>query len=381
MCAKVAHIVLDEKFIDTAIDIFTSLHSIDNYFLCYSYDEDVHLIKQKEKIKIFNRQKDIIRYINEGEFKVVFLHSKCLSSQEINSIHSDIKLIWISWGYDIYQPLKTKFYSRYLLNIALFKPLTCQCVYTIGFILKDVYTEFKSAIIGLLKFDFCQDSNFYKRVDYLSTVLPIEYEMINKVSNYRFKYFFFRYQRREDSFIQISQGDNILLGNSSAEENNHLDVLDILRNIDLRKRKIIMPISYGSSSQYTKMLKKHIKKMGIEDKIIFLENFMAYSDYCNVINNCRYAIFGHIRQQAVGNVTAMLRQGSKIFFFEESIVYQHLKRKGYYVYTIDNLTAESINTPLTNAEVEHNSSLLKKTFDYEKYLHELQQEIELVLKE
>ena len=46
-----------------------------------------------------------------------------------------------------------------------------------------------------------------------------------------------------DDFIL---GNNILLGNSSTETNNHLDVLFLLQNEGIIDRKLILPLSYGS---------------------------------------------------------------------------------------------------------------------------------------
>ena len=54
----------------------------------------------------------------------------------------------------------------------------------------------------------------------------------------------------------------------------------------------------------------------------------------------------------------MLRMGIKVFFFEDSIMYKHLKREGYHVFSIEkDLNDNSIATPLTYEMALHNYNL------------------------
>ena len=124
--------------------------------------------------------------------------------------------------------------------------------------------------------------------------------------------------------------------------------------INCRKsdRKLFIPVSYGDEDM-KKKLKQFTNFNGSETNL--LDTVLPINDYMKLINSCSHAFFGAIRQTGVGNVLHCLCRGVKIFFFKDSIVYKHFKRLGYLVYTIeDDLTQESLETPLTDEDVRYN---------------------------
>ena len=92
-------------------------------------------------------------------------------------------------------------------------------------------------------------------------------------------------------------------------------------------------------------------------------DFVAKKQYDAIIQSIRVGVFGHMRQQALGNITAMLLQGCKVFLYKDSIAYQHFKQVGAYIFTIENdLYQENIDTPLTDEQILYNRGLFENEY-------------------
>ena len=132
-----------------------------------------------------------------------------------------------------------------------------------------------------------------------------------------------------------------------------------------RKQTIIMPLVYGDVP-YATYLKHNI--LSGEKQFKILDTFVPYKEYCNLVESCSHAIFGVIRQQAMGNIFICLRSGVKLFLYKNSMVYEFLKQEGYIVYTIDeDLTDDGLSFPLSKEEAKHNYDLYKSKVPHENY--------------
>ena len=97
-------------------------------------------------------------------------------------------------------------------------------------------------------------------------------------------------------------------------------------------------------------------------------NFMPFADYKRIIGSCSIAIFGHERQQAMGNINTALNMGCKVFLSATSPVFTFLKKLGVYVYSIQNdLSTSEINTPLTEEEKSHNRNILYSMYNEKQF--------------
>lgn len=372
---NVFHISEDEKFIDSAIEIFDNLNdTIKSTFLCLS-QKPLKFIHNKDKVSTFKDAKSIIETINESNPDIVFLHSRMMEYKYLCELNEKIKLVWISWGYDIYNLSPYRFMRKAIININIYKP------YTLSYVRRNI------PLIDIAKFIFSigyykdkkYAKKFYQRVDYLSTILPIEFDYLNdfcKKNN--IKKFIFRYTRpiRQNVLDEISKpkAKNILLGNSASPTNNHIDILKILSKQKLGDRKIIIPLSYNNDPRYIKFLKNEILQLGLNNNVIYLEDFIPINDYKEILNSCEFAFFGHIRQQAMGNVIIMLRNNGKIFFYKDSIVYQQIIKDGYKVLTIEELKESNDLDSFNNIKIE-NSLIENKKSSYESYLLSLRKSI------
>lgn len=374
MPKKLLHIVPDDKFIDCAINLFDST-SVENRYICLVNDipYSFKYIKNTNKVECLNIE-TIDTLWNDSSVDMFCFHTLDYSKyQYVLSIPKTKKILWLSWGYDLYAQCQE---CPPVLNIPCFKPFTKRYV---------GYKSWKTYIKEWLHFALHLNSSIrelYKsklserkalrlqrfvleRVDYISTVLPMEYEMLRKRTKTKALYFPFQYSSRKKTqhIPQMAQdADYLLVGNSATTTNNHLDILHVLEDRGI-SGIIQMPLPYGDKyyAQYLRQVAESSKM-----KINIISDFIEKEEYVSFLTRCKALVLGCIRQQALGNVIMMLSQGGKVFLYKDSMDYQYLKKEGFVVFTIEyDLTNENINAPLTEPEIAINRKRIADLWSYE----------------
>ena len=364
---RIAHISLDEKFIDCAINQFNSLQNTHSTF-CVKADGYTLSHIKNSSVKIFTHETDLIDFINNNNFKFVILHSLCISPYYLLKLTPQI--LWCSWGYDIYSDKSSAVEKIFPLN--LLKPLTRAASFSRPSI-KNRFIPYLRKI-GIRSTSQKRYDDFVKKVSYFSVVLPDEFDEAKKKFSH-LKFFPFRYiYPKSNAEFKVSNGhcNSILLGNSLDPNNNHIDLLSILENKRIKCTAYI-PISYPNNQEkYKEHLKSFVQKLQFVS-VRFLENFIPREEYFKIIDECNIAIFGHIRQQATGNIFHMFYGGKKVFFFQDSLNYKYLKKMGFKIFSIENdLSTDVISTNLNEKFQKNNFHLAQKFEEYNQYLFQLQ---------
>ena len=380
MPKKLLHIVPDDKFIDCAIDLFDST-SVENRYVCLvdSIPYAFRYVKNITRVECIKTEEAEMLW-NDFSVDMFCFHTLDYSKyQYLLSIPKTKKILWLSWGYDLYAQCQD---CPPVLNIPCFKPLTQKYV---------GYKSWKTYIKEWLHFILHLESSIrrlykskqsecrairlqrqvFERVDYISTVLPIEYDMLRKNTGTRAQYFPFQYSSRKKTqdVPQMSKNaDSILVGNSATMTNNHLDILSLLEQRGITN-VIQMPLSYGDK-YYAGYLMQVTESSKM--KINVISDFIEKGEYASFLTHCRALVLGCIRQQALGNIIMMLSQGGKVFLYKDSMDYQYLKKEGFVVFTIEqDLTNENINAPLTESEIAINRKRIADLWSYENVLMRL----------
>lgn len=367
---KVLHIFPDDKFFDQVSDFFDSLEGIINvYIFLASKDYTFKYIKQVDKIKVFNKIALYRNYISSTDADIVYLHS--LRDLSVFKYFSpSIKVIWWSWGYDIYNrpsPL-----SKPLITIELYKHVTKQLITDSAKL--SPYKYLKYTFLKLIVNRKLRKA--IHRIDYYTPVLPVEYKLLCQNKFFKAKPFRIDFGPGYCTFNKlhyIKGAGNILIGNSFSPTNNHLDIFPLIKHINIGNRKYIIPVNYGTGYNISKTQLKNLSGLN-SDSVIWLEKYLSLKEYENIFGSVTHAIFGHVRQQAVGNHRMCIASGIKMFFFKDSINYQYYKGMGFHVYSIeDDLNEENLASNLTYAQAVHNYNLLLSVArdNKEKYEKEL----------
>lgn len=381
MSIKILHIVPDDKFIDGAIDTFNQTASINTYVSIDAVESFTYIKSHAVEVQILSKA-TLLPFILNGGYHLVAFHTLPRDKYELAlQIPKHIKVLWLSWGYDLYLSVGK---MPAILPIELYKPLTNKLINPrekvspykrLKRLIKRViyYKKYRKAYLEeqrVIQDEIRMQKALLSRIDYMSTVLPSEYEMLSQLEGFHAEYFPFQYVSKDDfSYGDMYDNANkILLGNSATETNNHLDIIALLNQRNI-KNECILPCSYGSS-EYLQKLKQAL--LGHQTNLHVIENFLPQAEYATLLCSCRVGIFGHLRQQAVGNILICMLHGSKVYLYRDSIAYKYFSKAGYYVYTIeDDLTEENVNTLMTRKERELNRKLALKQFTFTPVLDRL----------
>lgn len=374
---KIANFVTDDKFIDGVIDI----QSLPDYECVHEYihisdsKKDFTLIKNTNKVKILKRER-VLSYLYENNFDAVFVHGMHGAARSIVPlIDVRIKVVWFGWGYDMYRfpTLKPA------INLKLYHPRTQKFL---GIKSQGLFSRILKGIKGDKELyrnkSYLNDIHCIYRADYFAGVLPVEYDMIKDNKYFRAKRVIYRYSNKSelekfDKFEDYDLGDNIIVGNSAAVRGNHLDLLKYLNNLDIGKRMVYLPLSYQKNEKYIKIVSEEYQKL-LGENLTVLENFMPYKDYEKIIKSCGIGIFYFEGQAAIGNVTMLLWNGSKVFLSEDSTAYKYYKNKGMYIYSVQNdLMKNNWHIPISNSERDKNREVLYKLYSKDPVIDNLMQ--------
>lgn len=358
----ILHIVPDDKFIDDVV----RLHKLGDfaYRHVYVHLSDVNIVDYKyiksESVKNISVE-DLFVLLRSNTYDAVLIHGLySLPIKYIPEIPIQIKVFWISWGYDIYQNPKV----CPAIKLSLYKPLTIELIDGRNRFIRFIHNIRSNVVVQLNRSEeYRQYVNAVKRIDFFSGRLPEEYDLMKKLPFFHAKDFFYRYfyPTNDDHDIgNISDKHDILIGNSGNPSNNHLDIFEILKEKQLEDRKIFVPLNYGGTDEYlnciinrgTNYFKKHF---------IPIIDFIEYEDYTELLKKCNIAIFYNERQQALGNIKILLKTGCKVFLSETSIMYRYFRNLGVRVFSIQKeLNQNEIESNMSRTEIENNISILRK---------------------
>ena len=314
-----------------------------------------------ENIKIMSAD-DFLNLCKKNVYDAVFLHAiDSFPYNKTKLIPKEIKVFWLVWGYDLYgHPKKNP-----MIKMDLYKPKTLEvCPYLKkSFSLYNILRHLKRELYSLVNKKYSYSSKAYmqavSRIDYFSGVLPTEYDLLKDVPYFRAKRVQYAYVSTEDMYDKIPEtppmiGDNILIGNSAAETNNHLDILDYIKDFKPKNRHIISALSYSGPQKYIDVIvSSYTNVFGKAFRPLL--QLMPLKEYNSIIKTCGYGIFYHERQKGMGNISGLIMAGAKVFLSETSVTYKYYKELGIHVYSVQNdLNPKALSTPLTEEEKMYN---------------------------
>ena len=359
---RVLHIVMnDRKFVPPVIEKFNKDNRFDNRCLLYVKNEKSEIqIADVPQLVVLRRKTDVKHYLKKNDYDVVFFYSMAPKNwQIVNYIPNNKIIIWWCWGYELYTDNGG---LTPLINIPLYKPETERLLENIKVSLKQHVESFiKKCFIG--KHRECFRKLALSRIDYFEPTIPIEFELMKTVHGFHAKEFYpphIFYVKPVDRVDRINNG-GILIGNSATASNNHVDVWKSIKNYISPTQEVIIPLNYGDMD-YALQVKTNIDTASYN--IFFLDKFLPKDEYFELIDNCSYAVFGVIRQQAMGNIIETINKGVKVFLYKDSLVYKYLSRFGYAVFDIESIDSRSFREPLSEKEVKQNYQAKMKEKEY-----------------
>lgn len=364
MCVhNILHIVEDNIFTDVAYESFESVSPLSNTFFLPNMNKKLESIK-KTPVKFISPLsfKNPIFMKSLENYDFIVLHSLNRFNQELIA-HTKVKLkfVWIGMGYDYYDLIYDNQEFLYQEKTKLIARKVAEPKNTISNILYKCARDVLYKNIEKIK--------LIEKISYFSPVLENEYNMVGSKFDQNFpRYISWNYGGSVAKTVEGKNkpcslcGNNIFVGNSGSLTCNHIEVFDVLKNLNLDGKKIVCPLSYGNF-KYADIVKAN-GKVYFGDKFVSLDNFIPYENYLETICSCSNVIMNHHRQQGLGNIVAMLFLGAKIYMNEINPIYSFFKENGGVVFTIKELSEspDLLEFSLSESDIEKNKQILRSIF-------------------
>lgn len=364
----ILHLVDDEKVINRAVDLFDRVYPKENLFVvdipAANYVFKHVGLKEDVVSAVFGSSKfyNIIGDLNQ--YSAIVFHNltrnKCRFIRKNKSLKA--KFIWILWGFDLYSFLEAKGYDLYT-NTKDFNILT-RCKISIKKILQKNFYNILYA-------------DAYKRIDICACPVKGDYELLKNYIDINARWQWFNYFPVDEIINTLNlgetvSGDNILVGNSGAITNNHIEAFKLLSQFDLGNRSVITPLTYGDSLNINHVINGG-KKLLAENFSPVL-GFLPISEYNYVIKESSIVIMPHYRQQAMGNLIILLYLGAKVYLYKKNPVFNYFKSLGLKIFSIEDdlvKTNSDALRALDAATRSHNRLLTLQEFNSEKTLNNI----------
>jgi len=347
----ILHICEDNRFAAMAKNQFDSLEGNRHiYLINSSTDRLTHFSKGRDIIIKKGGTSSHFSFVQSKEWKAIIFHNcnQKYKWQIINKTSVNTKIIWLSWGSDIY--MLPKFRNK------LYKKKTQRLLNRINSKIFNVDIDY---IFRIVLGKYKKQIKAYNRIDYCAPVIKQDLELLNreynlKIKSANFSYGDLNYYLGEDT-NRLINGNNILIGNSADFSNNHVEAFELIKDVELNNSKIIVPLSYGGNKKYSEEIQKIGRKL-LSNNLSPLTNLIPLDDYRELLFSCSVAIMNHTRQQALGNIIMLLWMGVKIFFDESNPVYLHFLNNNILVYKTTEIIVErdSFLKPMNKEDVINN---------------------------
>lgn len=349
----ILHLLTDDKFADYAIKQFSAPEMQSEFVLVPSNNamEHVKLIDRCTIVRQNSPEFDaLLNRLNY--YSGIIFHGMFWGRWQtpiLQNVPKNVKVAWYFWGGDIY--------SR-----------------------QDVESQFLAPITGVLyrlhnrKKNKAPDTSWeipfdlFKRIDYCMTSISAEYDFAKQYTGADFEYLWYTYYSLEETIGSLRDmscsGNNIWIGNSAAEWNNHIDAMwQMWKSGALRKHsyeKVIIPLSYGAP--WVCNLVQKVGRFFFGKRMQPLVSFMPREEYNALMLSCSTMIINYYEPAANGNIITALWLGMRVYLSEKSMAYTYYKRIGAKVFTLEKDLKIYGFTPLSDEERAENRKVLNQWY-------------------
>ena len=325
---KVLHIATDQKFLIPFIKIMRKHYNINDhkFFLITKKKDHMH----HDYVIFINKRTQVLKIFFElNKNKMIVLHG--LFSNELATVLFFQPWVlkrcyWVMHGGDFYFPEKQSWVKKQII-----KNISNLITY-----LKGDFEYVKNLYGAKGKYHECfmYPSNLYK-----------EHNLDTKDYNTL----------------------NIQVGNSADPSNNQIEILEKIKKYKNKNIKIFAPLSYGGDQSYVDTVISKGKEI-FGEKFIPILKFMKSEEYLIFLGSIDIAIFGHKRQQAMGNIITLLGLGKKIYIRTSITSWQFFKDIDVKLFDYNQLNLNRMDKIIK----KDNSDKIKSYFSEEHYLKQLQ---------
>ncbi|TBR40139.1 MULTISPECIES: TDP-N-acetylfucosamine:lipid II N-acetylfucosaminyltransferase [Dyella] len=334
--ATLAHLFIDEKFIDSAHDSFEAVAPGDSRYFLLDPPTTLKYIRGFEPERVSISTMLGSNFLSSlATFDVVFIHALTDHARAVVAkAPESVNFCWIGWGFDYYE-LISKRGDRILPLTAAAVANATQSPESTNLDRVHFNARIKRAFARLsslksrLKLDKVLSQvgpgrsvevSMLNKIHHFAPVLPEEGTSILHRGDLHFSLRDWNYGVHETiaSFPtrQTNQGTNaIIVGNSATPESNHFDAFAHLSDLQF-DGVVVCPLSYGSAQYANLVVQEGERRFAGRFKPLL--SFMDISTYQSVMSNARFLYMNQRRQQGLGNILMALYAGTTVVLREEN---------------------------------------------------------------
>lgn len=364
------HLMPDEKIINRTIDVFEEVFPGENKYIILLWGKATtsEYVQKKNKNVYFLNYNTVQFWKTIDDIKlydsIIIHYLSVLSAKFINRIQHP-NIYWIEWGGDLYNTLlEYRGYKLYVDEKMISKVIHKNTPYFLYKISK--YFQNKRL---LRTFHPAVKKVKYFVPDSMYNEYPLLLQYYPEFSHLEYRDFFY-YPIDEilgpDLIQKTCENNSIIVGNSCSFTGNHLSVLQKLEQLKV-KNKIIVPLSYSGNTQYKNII-VNFGNQAFGNNFIPITDFLNLDAYNKLLLSANVFIYGSLRQEAVGNILIALYLGGKVFLDSRNPLLEFYKSIGILIFSIDELSDESLNTPLLPEQILKNKHILLEKYSLARLL-------------
>lgn len=141
----------------------------------------------------------------------------------------------------------------------------------------------------------------------------------------------------KDKNCKPSRKLNLLVGNSADPSNNHQQIFEKLKRLDVENcvSRIYCPLSYGCVEHAERV--KNLGESIFGDRFVPLMDFISLEKYNEILEEIDIAVFAHDRQQGMGNAINLLGRGKTVFMRPDTTSFDVFNKIGVTVFDVESL--------------------------------------------
>lgn len=318
---KILHISPLDKFISPYIEFVKTHFAFEEHAFVLIGDINMFPVKLESNIYLCNRKMQIFPLIWKMIFaRKIILHSLCVPRiVKLLAIQPWLlnKCYWLIWGGDLYH-----------YNMRAKTPESDKYEATRAFVIKRI-----GHLVTYVKGDYHLAQEWY-------STRGLHHKCLLYTSNIY-----------TELAVPPKTGKtiNVLVGNSAAPTNEHMEILEKLAVFKDANMVIYCPLSYGGTDLYMKKIVEKGKEL-FSNNFIPLTEYMHLPMYLDLLGQIDIAVFAHRRQQAMGNTITLLGLGKKVFMRRDVAQWPLFTGVGVKVFDVDSIDINPIDqqTALAN---------------------------------
>lgn len=326
---KIVHIHTDIKFINGI-----------NRFYGEAFENKTIIIGNRDQYKgpyesdvkyydySLNDYNQIIEQCQESS--IVVLHNlDFVKSFIANRIPASVMVLWRFFGLELYEKMPNYVYSEKTKEILAQEKKKRN-------ISLDLKREFMS-FLSMLKYRGTPENEInkaaFKRADFFLGLSKSEYDFLKIKWPDLPPFLQLDLSTVKSKDVKKNKSNLIVLGNNKNAYNNHLDIIDGIKNIKINHDfKFLLLFNYGVDNNYSQAVIKEARQV---NSIRIIEDFLPLKKFIELYSNADALVMNGYRQMAMDNIFEALKNGTKVYLNEKNVILEWLRKEGFKVYTMD----------------------------------------------